>query len=254
MNKKNRIRIPQISKIKAKLQQEIDSKCPFCESTDVGHFEIHHIDEAPSNNDEMNLLLVCPTCHSKITKRDIPKEDVVKVKSDLKNKKANIQFIGITIDSENCGWEPYENISNAFKAVKYKSLFPIFNFTFINNSDKAVLLTDITILCKRLPIGLSGPDIPLPNILRPLITYKIKLPSNGESIKTRLVDEIEVPQKRGVKFQVELYSENMNDFKPPHKYALNFQFGFNNDFHVEAPMILLNSEKYYAQLRHYGLA
>jgi hypothetical protein len=31
-------------------------------------FEIHHIDENRSNNEFINLLMVCPTCHSKLLK------------------------------------------------------------------------------------------------------------------------------------------------------------------------------------------
>lgn len=49
--KKTRVRIPQENKIRAELQKEIGSSCPFCENTEVGHFEIHHIDENPSNNE-----------------------------------------------------------------------------------------------------------------------------------------------------------------------------------------------------------
>ena len=45
----------------------------------------------------------------------------------------------------------------------------------------------------------------------------------------------------------------MDFFKPPYKYALNFKFGFNNDFYIDIPQILLNSEKYYNTLRHVGL-
>jgi hypothetical protein len=67
-------------KVKATLQQEIHSKCPFCVSTEVGHFEVHHIDGNPENNDYMNLLMVCPTCHSKITKQDITMDCVIEVK------------------------------------------------------------------------------------------------------------------------------------------------------------------------------
>lgn len=78
--KKIRIKIPKENKIRAELQKEIGSICPFCESDDVGHFEIHHIDENPSNNEIGNLLLLCPTCHSKITKRDISNIDVYKKK------------------------------------------------------------------------------------------------------------------------------------------------------------------------------
>ena len=82
-SKKNRVKIPQQNKVRAELQKEVDNECPFCSNGDVGHFEIHHIDENPANNDYSNLILVCPTCHSKIDKRDISMEDVAKRKEQL---------------------------------------------------------------------------------------------------------------------------------------------------------------------------
>ncbi len=75
---RNRKPIPQ--KIKTVLQKEIGSVCPFCQSKDVDHFEFHHIDEHPENNQITNLLMLCPTCHSKITKDDISYEEVIKTK------------------------------------------------------------------------------------------------------------------------------------------------------------------------------
>lgn len=83
--KKTRKRIPQENKVRAELQKEIQSKCPFCEGVEVGHFQIHHIDENPSNNDLGNLLLLCPTCHSQVTKGDISQIDVLKKKIFLIN-------------------------------------------------------------------------------------------------------------------------------------------------------------------------
>lgn len=71
------------AKMKAELQKEIDSRCPFCNSIDVGHFEIHHINNDPTLNEKENLLMLCPTCHSKITKGDISFVDVIKKKSVL---------------------------------------------------------------------------------------------------------------------------------------------------------------------------
>lgn len=248
-----RLRIPQESKVRAILQQENNSKCPNCESTEVGHFEIHHIDENPNNNSMENLILLCPICHSKITKKDILIEEVKKWKNNLVNRNADIQFISVTIDSENCGWEPYENIANAFQVVTLKSLFPIFNFSLINNSNKTILLTNIVVKSKHLPIGLLGPDIQLPSILRPIITYKIKLPDNKETVNTALANEIEVPKGKAFKFQIELYSESMNDFKPPNKYALDLKFGFNNDFYIEIPKILLNCNEDYNRLTYIGI-
>lgn len=83
MIKKVRPSIPQLAKVRATLQKEIQSQCPFCENEEVGHFEIHHIDEDPSNNDTANLLLLCPICHSKITKGDISMADAYKRKISL---------------------------------------------------------------------------------------------------------------------------------------------------------------------------
>ncbi|NDV79965.1 HNH endonuclease [Dysgonomonas sp. 511] len=92
--KKTRKRIPKENKVRAELQKEISSICPFCGNDDVGHFEIHHIDEDPSNNEMNNLLLLCPLCHSKITKGDISNIEVLKKKLELvtnqtSNKKQN---------------------------------------------------------------------------------------------------------------------------------------------------------------------
>lgn len=84
--KKVRVKIPKENKVRAELQKEISSVCPFCDNTDVGHFEIHHIDEDPSNNIQSNLMLLCPICHSKITKSDISQLEVYKRKIELVTK------------------------------------------------------------------------------------------------------------------------------------------------------------------------
>lgn len=65
------------------LQKEVHSLCPFCSNGDVEQFEIHHIDENPENNDISNLLMLCPTCHSKITKGFIQVKEVVDRKQIL---------------------------------------------------------------------------------------------------------------------------------------------------------------------------
>lgn len=244
--------IPQLNKVRAVLQQEINSKCPFCNNEDVAHFDIHHIDKIRNNHKIENLLLVCKICHSKIHNDEILFQEVIDAKFKAKSNNSIIQFISTTIDSENCGWESYENMQNAFQAVDLKSLFPIFNFSLINNSDKIILLTNIVITNKHLPAGLNGAYPPLPNILRPSITYKIKLPSDGKTLNTLLADEIEIFPGRAFKFQVELYSESMNDFSPFNKYVLNLKFGFNNDFYIDIPKILLNSKNDSDKLQHIG--
>lgn len=82
--KKNSIRKTIPYKIKALLQKEVKSICPFCTNEDVGHFEIHHIDENRENNDYENLIMLCKICHSKITKGDIPLKAVEEKKLAIK--------------------------------------------------------------------------------------------------------------------------------------------------------------------------
>lgn len=80
-SKKRRKPIPQI--IRAKLQKENNSKCPFCPNGEVGHFEVHHIDENPENNNIENLISLCAICHSKIHKGEISKELVSQTKERM---------------------------------------------------------------------------------------------------------------------------------------------------------------------------
>ena len=80
-SRKPRKSIP--AKTRAILQKEIKSKCPICSNEDVEHFHIHHIDENPLNNEFENLLMLCPNCHSKITKNDIVYETVKLIKENL---------------------------------------------------------------------------------------------------------------------------------------------------------------------------
>ncbi|MCF7944843.1 MAG: hypothetical protein K9L75_04835 [Spirochaetia bacterium] len=58
-NKKYRINIPK--KIKEKVLKEFSNQCAICKKSSP---ELHHIDENPNNNDENNLIPLCPNCHS----------------------------------------------------------------------------------------------------------------------------------------------------------------------------------------------
>lgn len=60
MAKKKRIPIP--AAVQAKVQFDADRTCCICRKPGKP-FQIHHIDEDPSNNDEKNLAVLCRDCH-----------------------------------------------------------------------------------------------------------------------------------------------------------------------------------------------
>lgn len=87
--------------LKLKLLKELDFRCPFCSNRDIEHFEIHHIDSNIENNAFTNLLYVCPTCHSKITKGDIDQTQVVLLKERLSMKYTEAKpFKKVEIEAE----------------------------------------------------------------------------------------------------------------------------------------------------------
>lgn len=123
--KKRRPKIPQENKVRADLQKEIGSICPFCDSEDVGHFQIHHINENPSDNEIVNLLLLCPTCHSKITKGDITQTQVLQAKIKLNSEALEKKT------------KQYENVTRVdFKVKKIVSAIVGDNNTVIVNEVK----------------------------------------------------------------------------------------------------------------------
>lgn len=65
--------------------QEAESRCVFCEESEVAALEIHHIVsvEIGGTNGPENLILVCSTCHSKITQGVISQNDVIERKRAL---------------------------------------------------------------------------------------------------------------------------------------------------------------------------
>ena len=69
--------------VEKRVFQEASSRCSFCSEAEVSSLEIHHIDGNPSNNAIENLLLVCASCHSKITARVIAEKEIRRIKGFL---------------------------------------------------------------------------------------------------------------------------------------------------------------------------
>lgn len=58
---KQRISIPKA--VRDQVMKEYAHRCAICKADRP---EVHHIDEDPSNNGEMNLIPLCPNCHSNL--------------------------------------------------------------------------------------------------------------------------------------------------------------------------------------------
>jgi hypothetical protein len=240
------------AKTKARLQQEIGSECPFCDDNEVAHFDYHHIDEDPSNSAFENLLMCCKPCHSKITKGEISKEAVVAKKKSLPF--AKIELASIAIDSNNCSWLPYDDVSNAFyNSQADKSPFPILTFSLINHYKKTVVLTAIHLQATALPSGLSG--LPQPQVLRSSVKYRLPVSYEPEGILHPLLDQLEIPPERAFQFQVELYIKYIEEFLAIEgRDMLRFTFYFGvQTTPVKAPPIFMNCRKENEQMILYYL-
>ena len=79
--RKNRPRLP--SRLEKQIYQEANSRCGFCPEHEIASLQVHHLDGDPSNNTPGNLLLVCATCHTKITGGVISEADARTKKREL---------------------------------------------------------------------------------------------------------------------------------------------------------------------------
>lgn len=234
-----RKKIPQ--KIRALLQKEISSECPFCNNTDVDCFEIHHIDGKNWNNESVNLLMLCPTCHTKIEKGGIDFIDVSLKKQDLMAKKGKIEFVSILINSGLCNWVA-NNTPNSFYLKKgNKTPHPVFSFTFINHLSQTIVLKTIEIKIKNLPSGLSGLGSE-PIELKPIVCYSLRLKFGNRTNFFYLPNPIAIPSKQGFMFQTEVsIGYNVKEAYPfEDKNVLDFTFYFSNNIILETPPIFLN--------------
>lgn len=78
---KNRRTIPK--SIEKRAFQQAGARCSFCEETEVVTLQIHHIDGNPENNVLENLLVVCASCHQRVTNGLISESEVRARKREL---------------------------------------------------------------------------------------------------------------------------------------------------------------------------
>lgn len=253
MNKKNRKTIP--PRKKKYLQQEINSECPFCKNREVGHFEIHHIDENPSNNDFENLLMLCPICHSKITKGEINTEEVIFIKKSLVDIKSEIEFVNVFVEKESYNWKldnEYDNVFYYESNKKSKNPHLVLNWSFLNHLKKTTLLKKIIISATSLPSGLNGPAFP--TILSSIITYKIPIIFDKGKYSFELSKQIQIPESQGVQFQTELFGKYLEHIYPLNgRFYIDFKFSFSNNQSVKIPRLFFNCKTEDEKLPYYTL-
>lgn len=98
-----------------RLMQESDSCCAFCDQRDVATFETHHIDDNPTNDAFENLIIVCGSCHTKITRGIISPADVVTRKRELawrsRPEQKNRAAVNVTIQGSSFKGDIAQNIT-----------------------------------------------------------------------------------------------------------------------------------------------
>jgi len=128
-------------KIRAVLQQDIRSECPFCANKAAAHFQVHHMDGNNSNNDPLNLIMICPNCHSKITKGDIPITDVMEMKARLPINSDEMEFVSVVPSSSQ--WLVYDENAKAFHTEATDAdVLPLY-WNFINHTNRTLLLKSL---------------------------------------------------------------------------------------------------------------
>lgn len=239
-------------KTKKYLQKEINSECPICANQEVGHFEIHHIDENPSNNKFENLLMLCPICHSKITKKEITKDEVIFIKNGISRISNKVEFINVFVEEKLYNWKPDEENNHIFHSKRNeKSISPhlTLNWSFINHLKRTIILKKIIYFGNYLPSGLNGPAIP--TIITSMIKYKIPLTLNEKKHTVTFTEQIQVPESQGFQFQTEFFSKwKENVYSLSGRFYLDIIFEFSNNQKIEVPRLFFNCKSENEELKH----
>lgn len=146
-----------------------------------------------------------------------------------------IELANISMSSD-CAWEADPSTANAFWTIgkSRKSVYPIFDLTFINHSNDTVLLTSVDVKIQDNEYssfnGIGG--IPGAGVLKPLAKYKVEIESWNGVTHYKLPDPIYAEAKKPFRFQIQL----IHEFD---KGLVGFSFNFNQ-LEVIAPIVYLN--------------
>jgi len=228
------------SYIKKKLQRDINSMCPFCGTDKVEIFEIHHMDNDPSNSVESNLLMLCANCHNEVTKGIITIDQVQEAKKKASPKQNRIAFVSLKVNSSKCSWITENEYAFYKTDSNNKSPHPILEFVCVNNTAHTVVFSDIELKAKLLPRGING--ILQPQVLKSLVRYHIEIDAAKSVNRAKVFDEIEIPSGKAFKIEIELSEKAESGLVYPinQRVVLSFLFKFNSDLSLNLPRIYLN--------------
>ncbi|MCV6575118.1 MAG: HNH endonuclease [Cohaesibacter sp.] len=71
-------------RLEKEIYQQFNSRCPFCDESDVATLQVHHIEPYAKvkSHTAANLILVCSNCHQKIEAGKIDKQAVLDLKQE----------------------------------------------------------------------------------------------------------------------------------------------------------------------------
>lgn len=153
-----------------------------------------------------------------------------------------VELVSIGIDEENCAWQSADKHENTFYRdyKSKKSLFPVFDFTFVNHLNRTIVLKSIHLWVKGLYSGLSG--IPRPALLESSHTYQMKFQYGKENV-LNAIPPLEIPKEQAFRFKLETINEYDGEPYPINdRNILYFEFEFSSGVKVTAPKVYLNTQ------------
>ncbi len=131
-----------------------------------------------------------------------------------------------------------------FQNIKGRNQLPVFDFSFINNTENTILLNSINCYCNMLAVARGGFPPKPTGILKPtkklLINFKFNtFLDEQEEIKIDLANPIFITPKSPVRIQIQNKKPLINF------YRINFKFNFN-DTSIITPELFFNSDNAYS--------
>lgn len=154
-----------------------------------------------------------------------------------------IEILNIEVDSQNCSWIKDDDFDYVFwDTPSEKSPFPIFDFSFFNNSINVVVLSEIRLKIKNLYSGLSGLPTEI-SVIKPFAKYEIFLDKKREYYKPKNFEPIGISPNYPFRLQIQVFNQGKDCYyELSTRYLFYFEFYFNNNLTLKSPALYLNTK------------